>query len=162
MDSVTQYFNKEKKESVYFISLGFLACLISVFYLFVKKQPFYNGVSYAFIAIGLIQLVVGISIYFRCDIDTVRVLHFIEKERKSIKDYEIPRMELVMKNFMIYRWVEMALIGVGLILFLRCELKSLGNGLGIGLFIQASIMLFLDYLAEKRGSVYLNYLISLS
>lgn len=162
MDSVTQYFSEEKKESLFFIGLGFIACLTAIFYLVVKREPFYNGISYAFIAIGLIQLVVGISVYMRCDYDTARVLHFLEKEIKNIKDYEIPRMELVMKNFFIYRWVEIALILIGLILFLSFEAKTIGLGIGIGLFIQASITLFLDYLAEKRGLIYLDYLRSLS
>ena len=114
-----------------------------------------------FFAFGLVQLVVGITVYMRCDLDTVRVSHFIEKEIKSINDYEIPRMELVMKNFLIYSWAEIALIAVGVVLFLFFESKSFGNGVGMGLIIQSSITLVLDYLAEKRGKVYLNYLMSL-
>jgi hypothetical protein len=161
MDSVAQYFREEKKESVYFVCLGFVACFIALLFLLVKKQPFYNAISYVFFASGLIQLVVGSTVYLRCDLDTVRVSHFIEKEIKSINDYEIPRMELVMKNFLIYSWVEMALIAVGIILFLLFESKSFANGLGIGLVIQSSIMLVLDSLAEKRGKDYLNYLMSL-
>ncbi len=162
MDSVAQYFREEKKESVYFVCLGFVAYLISLLFLLLKKQPFYNAISYVFFAFGLVQLVAGITVYFRCDLDTVRVSHFIEKERKSINDYEIPRMELVMKNFLIFSWVEIALIAVGVILFLFFESKSFGNGIGIGLVIQSSIMLVLDHLAEKRGKVYINYLMSLA
>ena len=161
MDSVAQYFREEKKESVYFVCLGFVACLISLLLLLLKKQPFYNAISYVFFAFGLVQLVVGITVYMRCDLDTVRVSHFIEKEIKSINDYEIPRMELVMKNFLIYSWTEIALIAVGVILFLFFESKSFGNGLGMALVVQSSVMLVLDYLAEKRGKIYLNYLMSL-
>jgi hypothetical protein len=35
------------------------------------------------------------------------------------------------------------------------------KGLGLGLAIQASFMLLLDYFAESRGKVYLDYLQSL-
>jgi hypothetical protein len=161
MDSVAQYFKEEKKESVYFVCYGFVACLIGLLFLLIKKEPFYNAISYVFFAFGLIQLVVGSTVYLRCDLDTVRVSHFIEKEIKSIYDYEIPRMELVMKNFLIYSWIEIALIAIGIVLFLLFESKSFTKGLGIGLVIQSSIMLVLDSLAEKRGRDYLNYLMSL-
>ena len=35
------------------------------------------------------------------------------------------------------------------------------KGIGIGLFIQAALMLSLDFFAEKRGHEYLNYLINI-
>ena len=162
MDSVAQYFREEKKESVFFVCLGFVACFIALLFLLVKKQPFYNAISYVFFAFGLVQLVVGATVYLRCDLDTVRVSHFVEKEIKSIYDYEIPRMELVMKNFLIYSWVEIALLAIGIVLFLLFESKSFENGLGIGLVIQSATMLVLDSLAVKRGRDYLNYLMSLA
>lgn len=161
MDSVAQYFREEKKESGYYVFLGFVTCLIAILFLFLKKQLFYNAISYVFFAFGFVQLVVGSTVYLRCDLDTVRVSHFIEKEMKSINDYEIPRMELAMKNFLVYSWVEIALIVVGIELFLLFEYNSFANGIGTGLVIQSSTMFVLDSLAEKRGKVYLNYLISL-
>jgi hypothetical protein len=32
------------------------------------------------------------------------------------------------------------------------------NGIGLGLFIQSSVVLLLDFFAERRGEVYLAYL----
>ena len=32
------------------------------------------------------------------------------------------------------------------------------NGIGLGLFIQTSVVLLLDFFAERRGEVYLAYL----
>ena len=161
MESVAHYFNAEKKESIYFIAIGFLACLLSLFYLFIKKEPYYNGISYAFISIGLIQLVVGISIYLRSDIDNVRVNYCIQKDRIAIKNEEIPRMKMVMHNFVIYRWVEIALIVISLFLLFYFASKTIGKGIGLGLLIQSSMMLLLDYLAEQRGKIYLGFLASL-
>ncbi len=70
---------------------------------------------------------------------------------------ELPRMETVMKNFVIYRWVEIAfiLIGVGLIFLFRTNPdRSFWYGLGIALAIQAFLMLGADFFAERRGGVY--------
>jgi uncharacterized membrane protein len=161
MESVSNYFKAEKKDSVFFIAIGFLTCLLSFFYLFIKKEPYYNGISYAFISIGLIQLVVGISIYLRSDIDNVRVNYCIQKDIIAIKKEEIPRMKKVMFNLVIYRWVEISLIIISMFLLFYFASKSIGKGLGLGLLIQSSIMLLLDYFAEQRGKIYLDFLTSL-
>lgn len=158
MNAITQYFGEEKRESIYFVCIGFIACSFSLFYLLLRKEPHSNGIAYAFVSIGLIQLVVGITVYLKSDLDTVRVMHYVEKEIKSIQDHEIPRMLLIMKYFVIYRWVEIALIIIGFLLVFIFEPKTMGNGLGIGLVIQTTVMLVLDYNAEKRGKSYLDYL----
>jgi hypothetical protein len=161
MEPVTHYFSDEKKESVFFVAIGFLACLISSYYLIIKHEPYFNGISYAFISIGLIQLVVGTSVYLKSDNDNVRVNHCIQKEPDTIKEQEIPRMKVVMKNFVIYRWAEITLIAIGLLLLFYFPTRTIGKGIGMGLLIQSSIMLFLDYSAEQRGKIYLNFLTSL-
>jgi hypothetical protein len=161
MEPVTQYFKEEKKESIFFILIGLLSVLLSLYFLFVRQEAFFDGISYATIAIGLIQLVVGTTILLRSDIDIVRVNHYIEREEKSVRDYEIPRMEQVIKYFVIYRWVEITLIIIGFFLYLTFDTKTMGKGLGLGLVIQSSIMLFLDFLAEKRGKEYISFLTSL-
>lgn len=162
MNTVTRYFAEEKKESVLFVLIGFVACTLALYFLLVIKKPFFTGFSYALIALGLVQLVVGASIYYRCDLDTVRVNHYIERERKSIADYEIPRMQTVMKNFIIYRWAEIFLILTGLLLSRIMDKDSLFSGLGSGLAVQSSVLLILDYFAEKRGSAYLQYISGLA
>jgi hypothetical protein len=63
-----------------------------------------------------------------------------------------------MKNFAIYKWVEIALILVGIIMFFYFKPMTIWKGVGLGLFIQASFMLLLDFFAESRGKTYLEYL----
>jgi hypothetical protein len=66
-----------------------------------------------------------------------------------------------MKNFIIYRWVEIAFIIAGLLLVLLFRSnpdRSSWYGFGIALAIQAIIMLGADYFAEKRGKVYTSHL----
>ena len=66
-----------------------------------------------------------------------------------------------MRHLTIYSWIEMGCIVLGLLLFLFCQPLTLGKGIGMGLLIQASVLLILDYFAEQRGKVYLNLLKSL-
>ena len=72
--------------------------------------------------------------------------------------FEIPRMHKVMQNFVIYRYAEIAMILLGILVYFVFAKFEFWSGLGLALFIQASILLILDYFAERRGFVYLKYL----
>ena len=70
---------------------------------------------------------------------------------------ELPRMKTVMKNFVIYRYVEivLAIIGIVLFFYFRTDTgQQFWKGLGLTLAIQALLMLGADYFAEQRGKFY--------
>lgn len=158
MNQVLKYFNAEKNESILFIIIGVTAIMLSVYFLLKLKQPFYNGLSYALIAIALVQLTVGFTVFLRSPKDIIRVEQIIETEITKIETEEIPRMKNVMKNFVTYRWVEIVLAIIGIILFFFFQPLTLWKGVGLGLAIQAILMLGLDFFAENRGKIYLEYL----
>ena len=83
---------------------------------------------------------------------------YLSENTEMIQKEEIPRMEKVMRNFIIFRFTEIILIIIGIILMYGARQNSLWNGIGVGLFIQSSTVLLLDFFAERRGEVYLAYL----
>lgn len=161
MKFVADYFNAEKFESLFFIAVGAIAIALACYFWLVLKQPQFRGIAVPFVLVALIQLTVGISVYFRSFTDIARVEQIIKLAPEKIQQEEIPRMQVVMKNFVLYRIAEMLLILLGIILILCFPLPSFWRGVGIGLTIQASLMLFLDYFAEKRGKEYLHALLQL-
>lgn len=158
MEQITKYFNAEKNESVLFILVGLVAITFAAYFFIRVKQPFYNGMAYPLIIVALIQLTVGSSVYLRSPKDILRVNQIVQTDKPKIQTEEIPRMTTVMKNFAIYKWVEIALILVGIIMFFYFQPMTTWKGIGLGLFIQASFMLLLDFFAESRGKTYLEYL----
>jgi uncharacterized membrane protein len=158
MEQISKYFNAEKYESVLFVMVGIIAIIFAAYFLVKVKQPFYKGMAYPLIAVAIIQIVVGTSIYFRSPKDILRVNNIVEHEKSKIYAEEIPRMEVVMKNFVIYHWIEIILLLLGIIMFFYFEPNTLWKGVGLGLAIQASFMLLLDYFAESRGKTYLEFL----
>jgi hypothetical protein len=158
MTQTEKYFTAEKTESVLFLLIGLAALIIASYYLIKIKQPFFNGLSYSIIMVALIQLAVGSSVYLRSFKDLQRVDNFLLQEISKIKTAEIPRMEAVMKNFVIYRWVEFFLIIIGLLFYFYFPVYNVWKGVGLGLIIQSSLMLGLDYFAESRGKIYMDYL----
>lgn len=68
-------------------------------------------------------------------------------------------MQAVMKNFVIYRYTEIGLAVIGLLLFFYFRKNStheFRSGFGIALFCMAVVALSADYFAEKRGHVYMK------
>jgi peptidoglycan/LPS O-acetylase OafA/YrhL len=161
---IYRYFTGEKQESLLFLIVGIVAVILAVVcWFFIKTNPsFFKGAAIPLLAIGLIQMVVGYSVYSRTDKQKDTIAYNIGMEPVSyVKQTEQPRMKTVMKNFIIYRWAEIAFIIAGLVLIFLFKSnpdKSFWYGLGIALAIQAVIMLGADYFAEKRGKVYVGEL----
>jgi MFS family permease len=162
MNPVIKYFNGEKSESYIFILIGVIALAMALYFIFILKSSFWKGVAVPFIIVALLEFAVGFTIINRSPKDAARVETFILKEPQSIKTFEIPRMEKVMSNFVIFRYVEIALIILGIALMYSSLNDTFWRGIGLGLFIQASIVLSLDFFAERRGHIYLEYLKELS
>jgi hypothetical protein len=158
MNQLEKYFYAEKYESIFFVLVGILAIAFAAYFLIKIKQPFYNGVAYPLIAIAFIQIAVGSSVYLRSPKDIVRVKEIVETNKSKIKTQEIQRMQVVMKNFIIYRWVEIVVLTAGMIVFLYFQSSTFYKGFGLGLLIQAGFLLLLDFFAESRGAIYLEYL----
>jgi membrane protein YdbS with pleckstrin-like domain len=157
---IYKYFIAEKQESLLFLIVGISAVLLAVVcWFFIKSNPsFFKGAAIPLLAIGLIQVVVGYTLYSRTDKQKADIAYNIGIEPVNYaKQTEQPRMKTVMKNFVIYRCVEIIFIITGLVLiflFRSNPDKSFWYGFGIALALQAIIMLGADYFAEKRGKVY--------
>ncbi|MEJ7626410.1 MAG: hypothetical protein WKF35_06085 [Ferruginibacter sp.] len=158
MQRVVNYFKAEKLESAIFVVVGIIAVVISIYFLVKLQQPYYNGMAYALIAIALLQLTVGASVYLRSDKDIARVNQMIASNPDQISTIEKPGMEVVMKKFVLYRWIEIAQIITGIILFFSFQHGSSWKGLGLGMMITGGLMLLFDLVAEKRGHTYLAFL----
>ena len=157
---IYKYFIAEKQESLLFLVIGLIAILLAlVFWFFIKTNPsFFKGAAVPLLAIGLIQSVVGYTVYTRTDKQKADIAYNIGIEPVSfVKQQELPRMKTVMKNFVIYRWVEIAFIIAGLVLIFLYRSnpdRAFWYGLGLTLAIQGTLMLGADHFAEKRGKIY--------
>lgn len=155
MNSVVKYFNGEKAESYLFILVGVTAFIMALYFFFALKTSFWKGVAIPFIIVALLELMVGYTIVTRSSKDIILVKTYITNEPQKIQIDEITRMEKVLSNFVIYRYVEIALIILGIVLMYSSMNDTFWRGIGLGLFIQASIVLSLDFFAERRGHQYI-------
>ncbi|MFN5813255.1 MAG: hypothetical protein ACK46B_03975 [Bacteroidota bacterium] len=158
MNPIVKYFTGERLESFLFLGLGILGLSIGILFLFFLKTSFLKGVAIPFPLVSFLKIVVGATLIYRSPKDIIRVETYLSEKNEMIQKEEIPRMEGVMQNFVIFRCTEITLIIVGIILMYVFRQNLLLNGFALGLFIQSSVVLLLDFFAELRGEVYLSYL----
>lgn len=158
---IVDYFKGEKQESFIFIAAGLVATALAYYGFMVADDVIYFGAAVPLAGIGLIELIVGISIAAKTNRQIKDLLEVRESSPSTFKADELLRMEDVMKNFKIYRTIEQVLFIAGLIfmvLGLTDKISKYMAGVGIGLMLQSSVMLFLDLFAELRGKEYIRRL----
>lgn len=157
---IHKYFMAEKQESLLFTIVGIIAIILAiVFFFFIKTNPsFFKGAAIPLVALGLVQAIVGYTVYARSDKQRQDVAYNAGMEPvRYIKTEELPRMKKVMDNFTLYRWLEIAFLLGGLVmvfLFRNSEARVFWYGLAITLSIQAAILLLADGFAASRGKSY--------
>ncbi len=158
---IEKYFFAEKQENLFFLIIGVMAILIAITFYFFVKNNFYRGAAIPFLVVGLIQLVVGYTVYTRSDQQRIDNVYAFDMNPGKLKNEELPRMKAVGRSFIVYRWIEIVLVlaGITLIFYFSGEKeKSFWLGFGFALAVQAALMLSADYFAQKRGKVYTEQL----
>jgi hypothetical protein len=150
---IIKYFTSERNESLLFVVIGIIAGLIACYGMFAVKSNFSRGLFYPLFFIALVQVTVGGRVYMRTPSDIERVKTELKTSPVELES-ELRRMTVVISNFLTYRYIEIAFGLVGLFCIFSFKRENFWFGLGLGLFIQAAIMLCADYIAEHRAVEY--------
>lgn len=154
---LTRYFLAEKYESLLFVIVGIVAIGCSA-WLWATGHVF-KSIGFPLVAVGLIQIVVGGSVYLRSDNQIATLQEQVQSVPAAYKADEIKRMDVVNKNFGIYKIIEIALFLVGVALVFMFPRNDTWYFIGAGLIIQSSFMLSFDLFAEHRAHLYVDYIL---
>lgn len=156
VSQMEDYLDAERAESRLFVGMGVLAVGGGTAALAASDRDFLRGAGPPLIGVGLIQLVVGGSVWWRTERQKAELRSLILSDPARYVSEETARMKVVNDNFVIYRWTELSLLGAGVATagVGRALDKEFVTGLGVGLAFQSAVMLTLDYFAEKRGREY--------
>ena len=160
-EAIEKYFLAEKAESWIFMAIGIAGIVMGIIAVFFLKTSFYKGLAIPLVLVGLLLGIVGFTVYKRSDEDRIRNVYALSMNPGALKEKELPRMEVVMKNFVFYRYVEIALALLGVALFFyfnNKEAQLFWKGFGLALAIMALLAVTADYFAETRGYIYLTQL----
>ncbi len=156
---IEAYFIAEKQESLLFLVIGMVALGLAGYFYFIQKSPVYKGLAIPLLVIGIIQVVVGFTVYTRSDRQRIENVYAYDMSPSKLQQEELVRMKTVNKNFQVYKWLEIGCLAAGVLLvILNCKAtnRQFLLGIGVGLLIEAVFMLGADYFAAKRAIRYTN------
>ena len=156
VSQMEDYLDAERSESRLFVGMGVVTMGGGATALAASDRDFLRGASLPLMGVGLIQFVVGGSVWWRTEAQKAQLRSLILSDPARYVSEETARMKVVNDNFVIYRWTEISLLGAGAAAAGagRALDKDFVTGLGVGLAFQSAVMLTLDYFAERRGREY--------
>jgi hypothetical protein len=161
LEAMQHYFAAEKAEGLFFMCVGVATLGAGLAFWF--RRAFLRGVACPLVAIALIQLLVGGTVYGRTDGQVTALEHQLQTEPRQYRAEELQRMDIVNRNFDRYRNIEMGLLASGIALLAAAwwRRRPTLSGVGLGLALQSALMLVLDFFAEARADLYTAQLLAL-
>ena len=158
MEPLHTYFLGERQAGLCAVALGLLS-LAFAWWLFRSVSPF-RTMMIPLGIVGILQVAVGAGLYIKTPAQVSALEDGLSHAASNQEAHgkETQRMQRVQANFVLlkFAWIALIAVGLGLVVFMRGRPGSVGVGLGI--LLQAVVMLAFDLFAEARGSDYLRWL----
>lgn len=155
------YFEAEKQAAVLIGSLGVIAGIFAA-YLWVTASSF-KAMAWPLILIGLAEIAIGVGLFIRTDPQVARLQEGFKVNPQATVQTEVARMTKVNRSFKVIEVIEVVVILVGIFLALFFRSRNLAfASVGMGLFLQAAVLLVFDLFAEHRALVYTRWLLDYS
>lgn len=152
--AMNSYFEQEKTAAL--IGMGGATVAGGTGAFLVTQGDLSKGIGYSLIGIGAIGLVVGGTVYFRTDGQREKLEKQLETAPLEYKKFEGARMERVITQFTILKIGELSIFagGVATTVVGVTQKADLTTGIGIGLALDAVLLLLFDYFADARAQTY--------
>jgi len=148
------YFQAEKQESAVFVVMGLVA--IGVAAAVWRRRPRHRAIAYPLVAIALVQLLVGGTVWARSDGQVAALVEQRRIDPAGFRAAEVARMSQVMANFQVYKAIEIAMVVAGALLVFFVRKRPAWVAIGLGCLLQGTAMLVFDLFAEARGRTYVE------
>ena len=138
--SPDRYFAEERRGAAIFLAAGLAALTLSLG--LALSRTAYRGMVPPLAALGLAEVLVGAIVLRRAP----RALEDLEGERA--------RLRRVIGSFRLYKVAEIVVLTAGLTLMMLFPRHTPLYAAGLGCLLQASVLLVLDRVAERRAREY--------
>ena len=158
---IENYFIAEKSASLLFLIIGITGVILSAVFFFGMKSSGIKASALPLLLIGLLQFGVGFTVYSKADEQRKSNVYAFDMNPDQLKQLEVPRMRKVVRNFVIFRWIEITGVLAGIILIWYSQNHPYHiNLIGVGLvvFIESILALGADHIASQRAEFYLQQL----
>lgn len=162
IETLLNYFAGEKAESVLFIVAGATALIAGIAFA-LRGAPVLRGAAIPLVAIAMIHLVVGGTVFGRTDAQVRTLAVQLEEQPAAFKAEESARMAVVNDQFDLHKQIgiALALAGLGMAAWGLQRARAFLAGAGCALTFQALFTLVLDFFAEARADAYTQALMAM-
>jgi len=133
------------------VSLGFAAALWA-------NRSAFLAMAWPLVVLGSLQLVIGLVVALRTPAQVASLEQGLRASSATTVTAEIQRMKRVNTNFRVVKLVEVSVIVVGLLLVLGFPHPGTWPSVGLGLLVEAALLLAFDAFAHQRALVYTRWL----
>jgi hypothetical protein len=150
------YFTAERHGGFFLVALalvsfGFAATLWA-------NRSAFAAMAWPLVALGSLQLIIGLVVALRTPAQVASLEQGLRTSSATTVPAEIRRMEKVNTNFRVVKVVEVSVIVVGLVLVLGLPHPGTWPSVGLGLLVEAAVLLAFDAFAHQRALVYTRWL----
>lgn len=159
--NIINFYKAERKEAVFMLLWGTITTSIVVGVLFFTEEIFWKAMGFSALPLSFIQLLTGVRNLFFVNRKKSNFLSVVKEDFKKAVKNEKLRILNSQIRLRVYRVIEQILFFIGFLFMFLGGVLGLSvflAGSGIGIMLQAAVLLIQDLFAEWRTSLYLEEL----
>jgi hypothetical protein len=153
---LTEYFAAERQGGFLLVGLALAGFGFAAF-LWGTRSPF-RAMAWPLVIFGALQIAIGLTVALRTPAQVASLEQGLQTSQATTVTVEIQRMNTVNRNFNIVKAVEIAFILIGLLLATLLPHPGTWAAVGLGLLVEAAVLLVFDTFAHQRAHVYTQWL----
>jgi hypothetical protein len=151
-----RYFAEERRRAAFFLAAGLAALTLSL--VLAARPTAYRGMIPPLGVLGLVEIVVGATVFLRTPRQAGALRRDVRDAEEDARARERERIRRVIASFRIYKVAETVVLTAGLTLMMLFPRHTVLYASGLGCLLQASVLLVLDRVAERRAREYASAL----
>jgi hypothetical protein len=153
---ISDYFDAERFGALPFLLAGALAIAWAV--LLLRRRSSLRGMAAPLVVVALVQLGVGFTVWQRSPDQAASSAQQFHEAPKAFLRVERARMSTVIADLQRYRSLQLGLLALGMALVVLLRNRDFWFAFGLGLVLQAGVLLALDHFAQSRAHDYFDAL----
>jgi hypothetical protein len=153
---LAEYFTAERQGGFLLVAMAIAGfALAAVLW---RTQSAFLAMAWPLITLGIIEVIIGLVIALRTPGQVASLEEGLRTTPAATLSAEARRMSRINQNFHIIKVVEVAVIVLGLLLAVSLPPPGAWGAVGLGLLLEAAMLLVFDTFAHHRAQVYTLWL----
>jgi hypothetical protein len=123
-----------------------------------RAHASFRAMAWPLVPVGVVQFGIGLVLLARTGRQIETLLVDLARDPAAARAKEMARMDRVNASFKIVEILEAAAIAIAVLMALAFRARPTVTAVGLGVLVQAAVMLAFDVFAEHRAQIYTAWL----